>query len=416
MSAKYFPLLMFFIVFFPGCSCDCFPDIDSDDPMSIPDDTFFTGDDQQSDDETDDTSDDTFSDDDDSDDDAVQSELAPPPSDEIGVFVSINGNDDNPGTMAEPKLTIQAGVTQAQTDDKVVFISEGTWSEKVRTPVSLYGGYLEDWSRDAYSGTLIDLEFTLTDPTILTIEASDEPINIEGLSITSMNWYSLTLIRVESGAQVVIAGGNYIVWAPLVSQFVIVEDGAQAILVNNTLFLVNGSAIQAGVSLNTGSIAYLINNTFFGGHYGFVNYTGVAIADGAQAYIVNNIFVLRYTDEEGNSTGISLASGASALVAHNDILGGSGDCALYSGECRPNPETIDACDWPGCVQAYNNISADPMLFWWFFDDFEIPAFSPCANAGRDPSIWYSGPPIHRDNEGKRRPRDIRWDIGAYEAN
>jgi hypothetical protein len=70
------------------------------------------------------------------------------PADDNGVFVAKTGDDANPGTMSEPKLTVQAGVGLAETLGRVVYIAGGTYKEEVTTSVSLFGGYdATDWSR-----------------------------------------------------------------------------------------------------------------------------------------------------------------------------------------------------------------------------------------------------------------------------
>ncbi len=70
-------------------------------------------------------------------------------SDDTGVFVAKTGNDDNPGTMAEPKLTVVAGVAAAAAAGKAVFVAAGEYEEDVVTSVSLYGGYEPaGWTRD----------------------------------------------------------------------------------------------------------------------------------------------------------------------------------------------------------------------------------------------------------------------------
>ncbi len=61
------------------------------------------------------------------------------PSDDNGVFVDPSGDDGNPGTMAEPKLTVQAGVDLAEMEGKVVFVSGYSYDESVTTSVSIYG-------------------------------------------------------------------------------------------------------------------------------------------------------------------------------------------------------------------------------------------------------------------------------------
>jgi hypothetical protein len=68
------------------------------------------------------------------------------------VYVSLTGNDGNPGSQDLPKRTVQAGIDQAEFDGIArVHITEGTFAEQVslKGGVSLYGGYdLATWDRD----------------------------------------------------------------------------------------------------------------------------------------------------------------------------------------------------------------------------------------------------------------------------
>ena len=85
------------------------------------------------------------------------------------IFVdTMTGNDTNPGTMALPKKTIQAGVNAAgaasspmgfPSPHKDVYVSLGTYSEHVSmvNGVSIYGGYdaATKWSRSLSNETLL---------------------------------------------------------------------------------------------------------------------------------------------------------------------------------------------------------------------------------------------------------------------
>ncbi len=123
---------------FAGCDDGSSNDNSSDDEAS-------------NDDANDDVNDDT-NDDDTSDDEQNPSpyEFAPTPSDEIGVFVAKTGDDNNPGTMEFPKLTISAGVNLAEAQTKSVFVARGDYNESVEAEdVSLFGGYEEEnWQRN----------------------------------------------------------------------------------------------------------------------------------------------------------------------------------------------------------------------------------------------------------------------------
>ncbi|MCZ7584888.1 MAG: hypothetical protein M5R36_17005 [Deltaproteobacteria bacterium] len=107
---------------------------DDDDAMVDSDDDTATDDDsaEASDDDAAMGNDTSDADDDTADAETGPYEFAPPPSDDIGVFVATTGDDANPGTMAAPKRTFDAGTAQAEGEGKAVFVAEGeyTWLKK----------------------------------------------------------------------------------------------------------------------------------------------------------------------------------------------------------------------------------------------------------------------------------------------
>ncbi|HET9004213.1 MAG TPA: Ig-like domain-containing protein [Gemmatimonadaceae bacterium] len=64
------------------------------------------------------------------------------------VWVSPNGNDNDAGTRAAPMATITAAIARAGQNGADVYVTEGTYNERVylKTDVSLYGGFASDWS------------------------------------------------------------------------------------------------------------------------------------------------------------------------------------------------------------------------------------------------------------------------------
>jgi hypothetical protein len=65
------------------------------------------------------------------------------------VFVSSTGNDANPGTVLEPKATIQAGIDFAAATSKTnVYVAQGVYEESITLSagVSVLGGYSTDFS------------------------------------------------------------------------------------------------------------------------------------------------------------------------------------------------------------------------------------------------------------------------------
>jgi hypothetical protein len=79
------------------------------------------------------------------------------------IFVSPMGNDGNPGTMAQPKRTIQAGISAAagSMPARDVYVAAGTYTGQVTLSngVSVYGGYDATsipWGRGMMNVTTID--------------------------------------------------------------------------------------------------------------------------------------------------------------------------------------------------------------------------------------------------------------------
>ena len=152
-SSRFLSMLLLaaFLFLFTACSNDDDSstssgqaDDDNDDASPIDDDSDDSGDDDTGDDDNDDNDDNN--DNDDNDDDEY---YAPPPSDEAGFFVAPSGDNANPGTMAQPKKTIQAALQAADGTDKVVFVAAGQYDEALLIGRSLFGGYdAADWSRD----------------------------------------------------------------------------------------------------------------------------------------------------------------------------------------------------------------------------------------------------------------------------
>jgi hypothetical protein len=100
-------------------------------------------------------------------------------SESASIFVATSGNDINPGTKTQPKLTINAGIVAAISSGKTaVLISSGTYAERV-TPlngISLYGGYnaASSWSRSP--SNII---------TVTGLDQNDRVSALEGSGLTS---------------------------------------------------------------------------------------------------------------------------------------------------------------------------------------------------------------------------------------
>ena len=137
--SRWSTLWLALCLFSLGAACESVSDGDqagssSDDDSAAGDDT---ADDTGDDDSGDDTqSDDTLADDT-ADDDTLNIFDPPDPSDAVGVFAAKTGDDLNPGTMAQPVLTIARGIALAYPDQKNVFVARGVYAESLiaKTPL-----------------------------------------------------------------------------------------------------------------------------------------------------------------------------------------------------------------------------------------------------------------------------------------
>jgi hypothetical protein len=212
-------------------------------------------------------------------------------SDENGVFVSPGGSDADPGTMAAPKKTLQAGVDTAGAKGKSVFVAAGSYVNGVSTGVSMYGGY--------------NSSFTLRDPDA-----------------------NLTMITGPAKASLTVAiGGNAVI-----NGFTI-NGGLDAI--SSNCAWIGGSSTLIGNKLNgststqsafgahiwgVSTIVSMIDNEIDGGD-GSEKSTGVNIADNATVSLEKNLI---YAGGGSNqSAGVKITTGT-VTIADNEIDGGTG--------------------------------------------------------------------------------------------
>jgi hypothetical protein len=133
----------------------------------------------------------------------------------VGIFVdAISGSDAFPGTMEQPKQTIQAGIG-ASASGGIVYISTGTYNESISLAdgVSLFGGYSAagDWAyattnvvtieggTTAVVGTSINTPTELRD---LTVRSSDNAAaggSSYGIHLTSSSMVTVTRVEVDAG-------------------------------------------------------------------------------------------------------------------------------------------------------------------------------------------------------------------------
>ncbi|MCZ7586432.1 MAG: hypothetical protein M5R36_25605 [Deltaproteobacteria bacterium] len=131
----------------------------------------------------------------------------------------------------------------------------------------------------------------------------------------------------------------------------------------------------------------------------------------AEAWMINNVIAATAPD----SAGPTILSGLQNRLTlfGNDLYGPSGFHLLWDGAQNiDDPSAINACQWNGCVDASDNISARPDFT--APDDFHLSADSACVDAGVDPSPWDLEGRSDFDLDGDARPFGAAPDIGADE--
>ncbi|HPQ68680.1 MAG TPA: hypothetical protein PKW95_06095 [bacterium] len=456
--------LVFLLLSFIACDDD---DDDNDD-SSPADDDDNTDDDQTDDDEVSD--DDALDDDDDSSPPIVPpaEELAPAPTDDIGVFVAVTGDDANPGTMARPLRTIAAGLLRATVENKVVFVGSGEYGEAVTLTVSLYGGYCADWTRDFVacpSGIVAPIDEEVVAVSI--IEQASET-HLEGFHISATGGEFFTGVRVRQNTapvrlyhnvirghdvvattadsrgvsgfyndEVELFGNDIATGALLAMDYatsIAVDLSAETLIIReNTLFtgfsfsgwgassypldlgasgdepslVINNLAVGAGAAMVIRGPSLIINNTFAGGSQTLTFYSG-------EHTLINN--VIAPGGRSGGVTPIFFYSQNEPRFRffHNDIHTRGGSCYLdfYHGKIC-TLDYLNECTWSNCLDAAGNIDSEPQ----FADELYHPTTtSPLIDAGLSPVQWVTHPDIYHDLDRQYRPFNNLWDIGAYELH
>ncbi len=217
------------------------------------------------------------------------------PGNDTGIFVAKSGDDANPGSMAAPILTINAGVELALTEGKSVFVATGEYSEDVETQVSLFGGYESaGWTRD------IEANETIISAAISTALILGEPETVENggevnTTANETNFITIQGFTINSKIEGDLYGGviNY-----------------------NTVFLADNTI--NGTMLGQQGTAILLSNKINGGAGDF-SYS-IFFLEG-EAVLINNL--IKAGTSENESIGVSNYYCKMTLIA-NEIDGGSG--------------------------------------------------------------------------------------------
>ncbi len=229
--------------------------------------------------------------------------------DDTGVFVATTGDDANPGTMAAPKLTINAGVSLALQAGKSVFIAEGDYTQDVVTEVSLFGGYESvGWTRDMdVNVTTINAE---TDTAVTVGESLWRDDNMDGdwdeARLNESNPIAIQGFTINGGSGDSYSSGVF--------------NTRTATLANN---IIHGGSGNWNCGVSNSGTATLTSNVIHGGSESNHSY-GVYNGEGTATLIGNDID----GGSGNNSCGVSITNTndyeVTVMLMDNTINGGSG--------------------------------------------------------------------------------------------
>lgn len=360
-------------------------------------------------------------------------------------YVATNGNDSNPGTIAQPFRAIGRGISALSGGD-TLRIRGGTYNERLSVEFgttfpsgspgspTIIEGYesekpvIQMTSRasggavDIGNASWLVLRKLVIDAgyTIVGNDAEDTPLNaggsnnlFEDLELRhSINYgfidggtdnrynrlwvHDLDCIEwTHTGCQTNNAAGGYL-------------QGTRVIVENSVFENIDG----VGMTIRHGSVKSTVRN----------NISRYNQAAGFGASGVNDVYVDLFNNiiYENRGGGINLfASVQTARIYNNTIYNNSGE-GINNGSCGTNaPVTLDARNnilygngggaicGPIAAQS-NNLTANPLFINSSAGDFHLQSTSLARDAGT------SLPEVAYDFEGNVRPHGGSYDIGAYE--
>jgi hypothetical protein len=360
---------------------------------------------------------------------------------EKAVYVSLGGDDGNPGTREHPKRSLQAaldlaGALTGELGRLEVRTAAGTYiitaPVELRDKVSLRGGYdPADWSRDVEANETViaaqGAEKVVAAGAGITAAAAIEGFTLRAAAEDTVccvycNGGSPTIRdnMIDAGPGVLDSSGIFCISSSprIMANTIdagkgsancrgIVCQGAAAVIRNNVVYYEAGGGDFLGILCNNSTGVIIQNNTIRGGQEtgGSLIYCWTSTC-----VIENNIL---YASPEA-VYGIYEADTASLpeRVNNNDFYGCS---PLYRGAVGPTScGTVAAMEaylagQPEAVPAAGNREEDPVFVDAAAQDYHLGGASPLRDQGLDLSAWFGG-----DREGA--PRTVPWSIGAYELD
>jgi len=371
------------------------------------------------------------------------------------LYVSLNGFDNNPGSLSQPFATINHGVSLLQPGD-TLYIRGGTYAESLLSTIP--GG--TSWSAAVtiatYPGETVTLLPNAGPDSVLYFSAASEKyIIVQGLIIDATNVnHDAVKITYSSGAGAsshLRLQNDEIKNAHNGSGVLVTNDPSMgdntdynefihcAIHDNGSNSLEHGLYLNSNHNLIDGCDVY--NNGGYGIHF-YKDSTGSNSADVSDNVVRNNRVHDNGIFGNNGSAGILFSNGDSNLAYNNIVwnnprgivvdfgatnsqilnntiynnnLGSAGidinwgtNTIVENNISFHNANANYLDDAAGTLQDHNLFGIDPLFVSPAVNDFHLQIGSPAIDAG----ITLSQVPV--DLDGLKRPQGLAYCIGAYE--
>lgn len=327
------------------------------------------------------------------------------------VRVSPAGDDANDGsTWPLAKRTISAALAQAGAGGGEVWVSAGTFAERVTVPayVTLYGGFSGKEATRAernVSANVTTLNGSAGGP-VVTIRGAAAG-GVDGFTITNgvtANTNTASAVHCESAMGIV---AHNTIWG-CTTPAILVTGAGSPVLLNN---IVRDNTLGYGAAVISGSyVSPIIANNLIARN------TSIGLTVQGAGTVANNTIV--YSAGTSGTANVSTTTTTTASFINNIVAFGPG--YGFSGTARPNLSRN--CVYGNKYGPYGgfsyssdpdpNLLANPRLANPAGADPHIEPDSPCINAG-DAAVVQ---PDWTDIDGQTRVRDGIVDIGADESD
>ncbi|TAL57929.1 MAG: T9SS type A sorting domain-containing protein [Bacteroidetes bacterium] len=361
-------------------------------------------------------------------------------------YAAANGSDSNPGTINQPFLTLNYGVSFLSAGD-TLYVMSGTYDESLVHTIPAGTSWTAPVTVAAYPGDIVTLKPNAGAGDVLRFVGPQQYIVIDGLILDGVNTIHEVVkitwsgggdahhIRIQnceiknSPGQGILTSrdanynefinlkvhdngasdfdhGLYIASSNnLVEGCEIYQNGGWGVHVydenywnaNNNIIRANKIYNNArignrgrGIILSSGTDNIACNNLIWGNNGGIqINYNV------ANSQVYNNTIWANNGGDGLYAEGIYIGSGSSGAIIKNNI-------------CWQN-NSGGISDYGAATTLSNNLTSDPQFVNAAGADFHLQPGSPAIDAGLNLS-----PDVVDDFSGTLRPQGLDYDIGAYE--